>query len=75
MHMQLHVHESSPAAHGHPPLFTCGIPAAGHLYHIRWSQDADTGELRLRDYWRDPLSGQHISAAAAEAAAPSSSSG
>lgn len=29
---------------------------AGHLYHIRWGQDPDTGELKLQDYWRDPLS-------------------
>lgn len=29
---------------------------SGHLYHIRWGQDPDTGELRLADYWRDPVS-------------------
>lgn len=37
-------------------------PAAGHLYHIRWGQDADTGELRLRDYWRDPVSAAALQA-------------
>ena len=37
-------------------------PAAGHLYHIRWGQDPDTGELRLRDYWRDPVSAAALQA-------------
>ncbi|KAL4855684.1 ABC transporter A family member 11 [Chlorella vulgaris] len=38
---------------------------AGHLYHITWGQDPDTGELKLQDYWRDP-----VSAAAAAAFPP-----
>ncbi|PSC73883.1 ABC transporter A family member 2 isoform B [Micractinium conductrix] len=29
---------------------------AGHLYHVRWGQDPDSGELRLADYWRDEVS-------------------
>ncbi|KAI3423876.1 hypothetical protein D9Q98_009710 [Chlorella vulgaris] len=38
---------------------------AGHLYHITWGQDPDTGELKLQDYRRDP-----VSAAAAAAFPP-----
>ncbi|KAL4434281.1 hypothetical protein ABPG75_000722 [Micractinium tetrahymenae] len=26
---------------------------AGHLWHITWGQDPDTGELCLQEYWRD----------------------
>ena len=29
--------------------------AAGHLYHIKWVQD-ETGQLKLHDYHRDPVS-------------------
>jgi energy-coupling factor transporter ATP-binding protein EcfA2 len=27
---------------------------AGHFYHVKWVQD-ETGELKMKDYWRDPL--------------------
>lgn len=39
---------SSPALPAHPST----LRAAGHLYHIRWGQDPDSGELRLAEYWR-----------------------
>ena len=46
-----------PAHRRLPLLFALGSPAAGgDLYHLSWGQDPDTGELRLRDYWRDPAS-------------------
>lgn len=34
---------------------------AGHLYHIKWVQD-ETGQLKLHDYHRDPVSSAVLSA-------------
>lgn len=43
------------------------ISAAGALYHIRWGQDPDTGELRLRSYWQDPASASALELPAGQA--------
>lgn len=55
-----------------PQPFHTPLGAAGNLYHIRWAQDPDSGELRLQEYWRDPVS---RSAAPARADAGSEGAG